>query len=267
MLQYHIYPGGLKRILTFSFDDGAENDARLISLFNKYNLKATFHLNGISYLGKSAEEKEKIKNVYRNHEIACHTLSHGWPSRMPAASLVTETMRDREILEEIAGYPVTGMSYPSGSYNGEVISVMHACGIEYSRTVKSTNDFCLPDNFLEWHPSCHFKSAMPLAERFLRDIDTQWTNPLFYIWGHSHEIHSEEEWEQTERLLALLSENDKIWYATNIDIYNYISAQRMLKISADERVFYNPTATDVWVEKDKKDIIKIPAGQKIIIPR
>ena len=267
MLQHHIYPGGLKRILTFSFDDGAENDARLISLFNKYNLTATFHLNGISYLGKSAEEKEKIKNVYRNHEIACHTLSHGWPSRLPAASLVTETMRDREILEEIAGYPVTGMSYPSGSYNGEVISVMHACGIEYSRTVKSTNDFCLPDNFLEWHPSCHFKSAMPLAERFLRDIDTQWTNPLFYIWGHSHEIRSEEEWEQTERLLALLSENDKIWYATNIDIYNYISAQRMIKISADERVFYNPTATDVWVEKDKKDIIKIPAGQKIIIPR
>lgn len=59
MLQYHIYPGGLKRILTFSFDDGAENDARLISLFDKYNLKATFHLNGISYLGKSAARRKK----------------------------------------------------------------------------------------------------------------------------------------------------------------------------------------------------------------
>lgn len=57
MLQYHIYPGGLKRILTFRFDDGAENDARLISLFDKYNLKATFRLNGISYLGKSTDEK------------------------------------------------------------------------------------------------------------------------------------------------------------------------------------------------------------------
>lgn len=46
MLQYHIYPGGLRRIVTFSFDDGLENDARLIELFDKYNLKATFHLNG-----------------------------------------------------------------------------------------------------------------------------------------------------------------------------------------------------------------------------
>lgn len=117
MLQYHIYPGGLKRILTFSFDDGHENDVRLISLFDKYNLKATFHLNGINCIEKSADEIEKIRDVYRNHEIACHTLSHGWPSRMPAASLVNETLRDMAILEEIVGYPVTGMSYPSGSYN------------------------------------------------------------------------------------------------------------------------------------------------------
>lgn len=266
MLQYHIYPDGFKKILTFSFDDGKENDARLISLFNKYNLKATFHLNGINYLDKSADEKEKVRNLYRNHEIACHTLSHGWPARMPSVSLVTETMKDREILEEIAGYPVTGMSYPSGSYNDEVISIMHACGIEYSRTVKSTNDFPIPDNFLKWHPSCHFKNAMPLAEKFLKNINSQWTSPLLNIWGHSHEMCSEEDWEQTEKLFALLSGNDKIWYATNIEIYNYISAQRMLKISADEKIFYNPSAIDVWLEKDKRDIIKIPAGQKVIVP-
>lgn len=40
----------------------------------------------------------------------------------------------------------------------------------------------------------------------------------------------------------------------------------MLKISADETTFYNPTATDVWIERNKKDIIKIPAGQRIIVP-
>jgi hypothetical protein len=38
----------------------------------------------------------------------------------------------------------------------------------------------------------------------------------------------------------------------------------MLKISANERIFYNPTATDLWVEKDKSKIIKIPAGTRII---
>ncbi len=58
MLQFHIYPGGVKRILTFSFDDGFENDIRLISLFDKYNLKSTFHLNGKKLINKSSEEKK-----------------------------------------------------------------------------------------------------------------------------------------------------------------------------------------------------------------
>ena len=264
MIQFHVYPGGLKRIVTFSFDDGSQNDVRLISLFDKYRLKATFHLNGKNYIGKTEDELKTVWAFYQNHEIACHTLSHGWPSRMPNASLVTEIMRDWDILEKITGYPVTGMSYPSGSYSRNVISVMDSCGIEYSRTVKATNDFDLPENFLEWNPSCHFKSAMPLAERFLRDIDSQWTKPLFYIWGHSHEIRNEDDWEETEQLLKLLANNNKIWYATNMEIFDYISAQKMLKISADERIFYNPTATDLWVEKDKAKIIKIPAGTRII---
>ena len=266
MIQFHIYPGGLKRVLTFSFDDRSANDARLVTLFDKYRLKSTFHLNGKNYIGKTADEKAAVRETYKNHEIACHTLSHGWPTRMPHASLVTEVMKDRIILEEIAGYPVTGMSYPSGSCDADVVSVMRACGIEYARTVKATGDFAFPDDFLLWHPSCHFKSAMPLAERFLRDLDSQWTKPLFYIWGHSHEIRCEEDWTQTEKLLKQLADNQKIWYATNMEIYNYMTAQRMLKISVDETVFYNPTATDVWVERNKKDIIKIPAGQTVIYP-
>lgn len=264
MIQYHIYPGGAKRIVTFSFDDGSQNDARLISLFDQYHLKATFHLNGKNYIGKTDEELKEVRELYRNHEIACHTLSHGWPSRMPNASLVTEIMDDRRTLEQIAGYPVTGMSYPSGSYNQKVMQIMDACDIDYARTVKDTQDFDLPENFLEWHPSCHFKKAIPLAERFLKDIDSPWTKPLFYIWGHSHELTTEEDWKNTEKLLQSLCNNGKIWYATNGEIFDYISAQKMLKISADERMFYNPSAMDVWVEKDKARIIKIPAGTAIV---
>lgn len=29
MIQFHVYPGGSKRIVTFSFDDGSQNDVRL----------------------------------------------------------------------------------------------------------------------------------------------------------------------------------------------------------------------------------------------
>ena len=45
MIQFNIFPGGVRRVVTFSYDDGCDNDARLIELFNKYGVKGSFHLN------------------------------------------------------------------------------------------------------------------------------------------------------------------------------------------------------------------------------
>ena len=36
------------KALTFSYDDGVEQDRRLVELFNKNNLKCTFNLNSIA---------------------------------------------------------------------------------------------------------------------------------------------------------------------------------------------------------------------------
>ena len=263
MIQFHVYPGGKKRIVTFSYDDGHHNDERLVALFNKYGVKATFHLNGGKYVGKTEEELDRYRARYAGHEIACHTVTHGWPARMPLASLTNEIMEDRKILEHIAGYPVIGMSYPSGSFSDEAIVAHRACGIVYSRTVQSHKNFLLPEDFLKWHPTCHHKDALPLCDKFLRDLDSPWTHPLFYIWGHAHEFRTEEEWAVIEQILQKLSGNDKIWYATNIEIYRYMMAQRQLEISADETVFYNPTNIDVWVEKNKTEVVLIPAGETV----
>ena len=263
MIQFHVYPGGKKRIVTFSYDDGHTNDQRLVELFNKYGVKGSFHLKGKKYVGKTEAELDRYRARYAGHEISCHTMNHGWPSRMPLASLTNEIMEDRKVLENLAGYPVIGMSYPSGSYSDEAIVALRACGIVYSRTVDSHKRFLLPDNFLKWHPTCHHKDALPLCEKFMRDLDSEWTHPLFYIWGHAHEFCTEEDWGVMERILQQISGSDKIWYATNIEIYRYMQAQKQLEISADETVFYNPTNVDIWVEKDKKQIILIPAGQTV----
>lgn len=219
----------------------------------------------MNYTDKPEEELLRLRRLYEGHEISCHTLRHGWPARMPMQAVVKEVTEDRMILEKIAEYPVIGMSYPSGSYSDEVCEAIAACGIVYSRTTVANMNFALPENFLKWHPTCHHKEALALCDSFLENIDSQWTHPLFYIWGHSHELNTEEDWSYMEELVKRLSGNDKIWYATNIDIYNYMQAQKQLQISYDETVFYNPTAIDVWVEKDKKDIICIPAGKRIKI--
>ena len=43
---YHCFPGGAFKVLTMSYDDGKVADRRLISIFNKYGIKGTFHING-----------------------------------------------------------------------------------------------------------------------------------------------------------------------------------------------------------------------------
>ena len=267
MIQFHVFPGATKRVVTFSYDDGSEKDARLIALFNRYAVKGTFHLNGKKYIGATEEEKHALRECYQGHEVACHTVTHGWPARMPQQSVVGETYEDRKILEGVFGYPVVGMSYPSGSFDEKSIAAMEACGIVYSRTTKDTLNFPLPTVFMEWHPTAHHKKAQPLADKFMGQLDSQWTHPLLYIWGHSHEFKTEEDWAAMEQLVASVAGSDKIWYATNIEIYNYMAAQRLLQISADETVFYNPTAQTLYVERDKKDIIEIPAGQTVSVPR
>lgn len=41
----NLFKGGRKKALTLSYDDGITQDKRLVSIFNKYGLKATFNLN------------------------------------------------------------------------------------------------------------------------------------------------------------------------------------------------------------------------------
>jgi len=263
VVEYSVYPQGKRRIVTFSYDDGPTNDARLITLFNQYGVKGTFHLNGKKYLNMTQDEQKAIHDLYQGHEIACHTLQHGWLERMPGISIVNEIVKDRLILEAISEYPVVGMSYPYGSVSQFAADTMAACGIVYSRTTGNTQDMKLPKDFLSWHPTCHHRDAMRLVQNFLDNLDSYWVGPLFYIWGHSYEFRTEEDWAYMEAVLKLLSGNEKIWYATNLEIYEYMTAQRQLRVSADETILQNPTAMDVWVEKDRKQIIHLPAGQTV----
>ena len=50
-----------------------------------------------------------------------------------------------------------------------------------------------------------------------------------------------------------------------MEIFNYVAAQKSLKISANEKIIYNPSGSNVWLEKDKTEIIKISAGETVKI--
>ena len=43
---------------------------------------------------------------------------------------------------------------------------------------------------------------------------------------------------------------DTVWYATNIEIYDYVTALRALELSADRTMVLNNSAMSVWLEVD-----------------
>ena len=58
----------------------------------------------------------------------------------------------------------------------------------------------------------------------------------------------------------MVSGNDEIWYAANMEIYRYVTAQRNLVISADESIVYNPSAEEVWFTCDG-EIMSVKGGE------
>lgn len=54
---YICFPEGRYKALTMSYDDGREEDRRLVDLFNRRGIKGTFHLNsGLSVGGNGAKK-------------------------------------------------------------------------------------------------------------------------------------------------------------------------------------------------------------------
>jgi peptidoglycan/xylan/chitin deacetylase (PgdA/CDA1 family) len=274
-----LFFGGKEKCLTFSYDDAVTQDRRLVELFNRYGVRGTFNLNSgcfgrqgtVNYeLIREAThnkiEESEVAALYKGHEVAVHTVTHPNLCLLDRAAIRYEVMEDRRNLERLVGYPVTGMAYPYGAYDNTVIGVLKECGIHYSRTVIATQQFGVPQDFLMWHPTCHFgdDNMEELVRRFLNDKDDKSYQKLLYIWGHSYELDGNDTWERMEDTLRALSGKDDIWYATNIEIYHYQKAVEALDFSANHTLVKNPSGQTVWISVDGKPV-ELPAGEIVRI--
>ena len=264
MIRFNRYKDGKRRAITMSYDDGMVYDFKLIEIFNKYGIKGTFHLNGYRYLNKNEAELKEIAEKYKGHEVSCHTITHPHLERMTTMLATRDIVEDKIMLEKMCGYIVRGMSYPYGKFDDDVVNCMKAAGMEYSRTTRSTNAFQLPADWMIWDPTCHHKGDLNGLWKTMEDR-LQWLDmPLMYVWGHSFEFNGDNNWNIIEEFCDKVSGNDDVWYATNVEIMDYVNATKQLKFSWDRKIIFNPTATDVWIEVDGQ-VVKIPAGETIYL--
>lgn len=54
-----------------------------------------------------------------------------------------------------------------------------------------------------------------------------------------------------------------IWYATNIEIIDYMEAAGRLKFSGDNGMVYNPGAASVWLQIDDRAIVEVKGGAAV----
>ena len=261
MATFHLrYPGGLSKALTFSYDDGVEQDIRLVEIFDKNGIKGTFNINTGSFAPEGTVykpgvvhrrmTKQQTYDLFANspHEVAVHTLNHPYLEQLPTNMMVNEVINDRKNIEEMFGTMARGMAYPFGTTSDEVVNVLKSCGIVYSRTTQTTNSLNLQkNNWLRLAATCHHKSPMlnELADQFINEkpVRSPW---LFYVWGHSYEFDSDNNWDVIENFCEKVGNKSDVWYATNIEIFDYISAYYSLVFSVNGDMVYNPTSTELF---------------------
>ena len=227
---------GKMKALTFSYDDGVTQDARLIDIFNKYGLKATFNLNS-GRLGRPGElvrdgvriSHDKIapadvKHVYAGHEVAAHTLTHPFlPSIEDEAEIVRQVEQDRLALSELCGYEVVGFAYPGGGVNHDARVadiIRRRTGVKYCRTTDATHSFEPQTNLWQFNPTVYHHVEMDemfrLGRRFL-EMETD-RPQIFYVWGHAYEFDIRGEWDRFEEFCAMMAGREDIFYGTNKEI-------------------------------------------------
>lgn len=221
---------GKKKAVTFSYDDGVEQDRRLVELFNAYGVKATFNLNSgiqtraFSFVeGKSGivvrrMNQQGLRGVYSGHEIASHGLTHANPVECDEETLYNEVQADKQNLEALFEQEIVGYAYPYGCYHDLAVKVLNDCGIRYARTVESSAAFELQSDLLRFRPCYHHNDERIFAgiERFLASESEE--PSLLYIWGHSYEFDVDQNWEHMEKILKQLAGHSDVFYGTNAQV-------------------------------------------------
>lgn len=140
--------GRARRLVGLTFDDGYRDFiTTAMPVLQRYGFTATVfvlagRLGGENEWSRpgpnkallSADEVREIAAA--GMEIGSHGLKHISLVKADDAQLGEETVRSREILQELLGQPVSGFCYPYGYLDARVVEAARAAGYDYACAVK-----------------------------------------------------------------------------------------------------------------------------------
>ena len=219
------------------WDDGIENDIRVIDILRRHGAKATFNLNpglmnpdkrGWSGWRKQGEGEynhnfgfssgklchRDIPEVYAGFELASHCWRHENAGSIPDEEWIKSALDARHFLEDIVQKPCRGFAWPCGIYTDGTIAKLRENGFAYGRTTQNTYDVTQCAEPLALASNCHFK-APDFWQRYSKAKECG----VFYFWGHSYELFRDNEmWDNFERMIKYISEDPDAEWVNVIDI-------------------------------------------------
>ena len=229
--------------VTQSWDDGVTDDVRLVELLHKYKAKATFNLIASSYTAhrktthwRYQDTKEvfalarpELPALYRDFEIASHTVTHPNLGKLPLDKVAWELAESRKQLEDLFQRPVRGFAYPYGAYNAVVKEEVRRQGYVYARTAIPGPEYAtvanptpenVPSVFPPTDPMEFGTTTHQLNPRFWQEFAyTKAHGGVFHFWGHSYEFLTEAMWNEFEEKLARLAADPEVCWMTNLDLF------------------------------------------------
>ena len=125
----------------------ALGNERLLELFHKHNIKATFFITGYY----AEHEPEDVKRIAQaGHEIACHGYEHHYRGR--EFDVEADVKRGKEALERISGVPVKGFRAPQAQYSQRLLQAVAQAGFVYDSSLHPA-----------WLPGYYNHSSLPLG--------------------------------------------------------------------------------------------------------
>ena len=233
-----------KIVITTSWDDGHELDLKLAKLLQKYNIPATFYI-PLSSSKQKIIPHNKIRELSKSFEIGCHTSTHANLTQIDTSQALSEIKNGKEGLEKILQHSVSMFSYPFGSYNRKIISLLKNAGLNGARTTRIFSTNFINNKFeisttihASNHPLTYYLKQVSRhnAKLFLylmiKKVLYNWEamsneslryvvehGGIWHLWGHSWEIEKNRDWATLERVFKMITqikhEHPEIVMSTN----------------------------------------------------
>ena len=260
-----LYPNGRKKAFNITYDDGVTQDIRFVQLLNRYGIRGTFNLNSQLMAEQFEWQHEKgpvikrlpphtARELYKNHEVASHTLTHPYMQDMSREDIMYQLGQDKYNLEQLFGRQVSGFAVPFSYYSPLIAQCAKDCGFEYARCSEERYSYTPPQDYYWWEAGAFHLNPqwLQFAENFFT-TDTELA--LCQIVGHSYDLDTEDMWDTVEKLLQKVSRAEDVISMTNIEIVRYLKAMDSAVLS--EEGIENNSDTELWFEA---------CGETVMVP-